>query len=153
MVQLPWQIFWQFPQKLNGHEHYTDDPAIELLATIPESWRLMFRWKPGYEYLQHLHSLQTKLEATQTVLQWTDGYKNCSPSTPKSVSCCLVTKLCLTLLQLHGLQPTRLLCLWDFPSKKTEWVAISFSNHRLLPSNTKEQPTDTCYDPHKSPEN
>ena len=29
----------------------------------------------------------------------------------------LVTQLCLTLLQPHGLQPARLLCPWDFPGK------------------------------------
>ena len=32
-------------------------------------------------------------------------------------SCCLVAKLCLALLRSHGLQPTRLLCPWDFPGK------------------------------------
>ena len=32
---------------------------------------------------------------------------------------CLVAKLCLTLVQPHGLQPVRLLCPWDFPGKKT----------------------------------
>ena len=33
--------------------------------------------------------------------------------------CCLVAKLCLTLLGPQGLQPTRLLCPWDFPGKNT----------------------------------
>jgi len=29
----------------------------------------------------------------------------------------------------QGLQPTRLLCPWDFPGKSTvEWVAIAFSD-------------------------
>ena len=32
---------------------------------------------------------------------------------------CLVTKLCLTLLQPHELQPTRLFCSWNFPGKHT----------------------------------
>ena len=32
---------------------------------------------------------------------------------------CLVVKLCLMLLQPHGLQPTRLHCPWDFPGKNT----------------------------------
>ena len=32
---------------------------------------------------------------------------------------CLDTKLCLTLLRPHGLQPTRLLCSQDFPGKNT----------------------------------
>ena len=31
--------------------------------------------------------------------------------------CCLVSKLCPTLLQPHGLQPARLLCPWDFLGK------------------------------------
>ena len=34
-------------------------------------------------------------------------------------SCCLVAKLCLALLQLHGLQPAKLLCSWYFPGKNT----------------------------------
>ena len=33
--------------------------------------------------------------------------------------CCLVTKSCPTLLQPHGLSPTRILCPWDFPGKNT----------------------------------
>ena len=33
--------------------------------------------------------------------------------------CCLVAKLRLTLLRLHGLQPTRLLCPWDSPGENT----------------------------------
>ena len=33
--------------------------------------------------------------------------------------CYLVVKLCLTLLQPHGLKSTRLFCLWDFPGKNT----------------------------------
>ena len=33
--------------------------------------------------------------------------------------CCLVTKSYLSLLLPHGLQPTRLLCPWDFPGKNT----------------------------------
>ena len=32
---------------------------------------------------------------------------------------CLVTKLCPTPLQPHGLQPARFLCPWDFPGKNT----------------------------------
>ena len=34
---------------------------------------------------------------------------------------------CLTLLQHYGLQPTTLLCSWDFPARIMEWTAISFS--------------------------
>ena len=34
-------------------------------------------------------------------------------------ACCLVTKLCRTLLWPHGLWPTRLLCPWDSSGKNT----------------------------------
>ena len=37
----------------------------------------------------------------------------------RSGCCCLVTKLCPTLLQSHGLYSARLLCRWDFPAKNT----------------------------------
>ena len=56
-----------------------------------------------------------------------------STRTKKITIHCLVTKLCLTLLQPHGLQPTRLLCPWDFPCKNMEWVAISFSRGSFWP--------------------
>ena len=37
----------------------------------------------------------------------------------QSLFYCLVTKPCLTLSCLHGLESTRFLCPWDFPAKKT----------------------------------
>ena len=39
---------------------------------------------------------------------------------------CLVTELC-------PFSTTRLLCLWDFPGKILEWVAISFSRESSQP--------------------
>ena len=44
----------------------------------------------------------------------------------------LVTQLCLTLLQPHGLQPVRLLCPWDFPSKNAG-MGCHFLSPRDLP--------------------
>ena len=38
---------------------------------------------------------------------------------PESLCCCLVIKSSPTLLQPHGLRPTRLHCPWDFPGKKS----------------------------------
>ena len=48
---------------------------------------------------------------------------------------CLVANSCLTLLLLHGLQPTRLLCSWDFPGKNTgvDCHFISFSRGSSRP--------------------
>ena len=48
----------------------------------------------------------------------------------KGRCCCLVVKFCRTLLWPHGLQPTRLLCPWDFPGKNT-----GMSCHFLLQGN------------------
>ena len=44
---------------------------------------------------------------------------------------CLVTKLCQTILQSYGLQPARLLCPWDFPSKNTG-VGCHLLLHRIF---------------------
>ena len=50
--------------------------------------------------------------------------------TRKYCSCCLVTQLCLTILQSHALWPAKLLCPRDFPGKNTDvdfWSAILLS--------------------------
>ena len=48
------------------------------------------------------------------------------------INCCLVAQSCWILLRPHGLQPTRLLCPWDFPGKDTG-VGLSFLSPRDLP--------------------
>ena len=48
-------------------------------------------------------------------------------------SCYLFAKLCLTLC--HGLQPTRLLCPWDFPGRNTG-VGCYFLLQGIVPSQT-----------------
>ena len=45
----------------------------------------------------------------------------------------LVAKSCLTLLQPHGLWPSRLLCLWDFPDQNT-WVGYHFLLQGIFPT-------------------
>ena len=44
-----------------------------------------------------------------------------------SLCCCSITNLCPTLCNPHGLDPTRLLCPWDFPGKNA-----GVSGHFLL---------------------
>ena len=46
-------------------------------------------------------------------------------------NCYLVAHLCLTLYQPHGLQPARIPCPWDFPSKNTG-VACHFLLQGIL---------------------
>ena len=49
------------------------------------------------------------------------------------IGCCLVAKLYPTLLRLHGLQPARLLCPWDFLGKNTGGIAMSSSRGSSRP--------------------
>ena len=53
--------------------------------------------------------------------------------------CCLVTKLCPTLLRPHCLQPTKLLCPWGFRGKNTE-----VGCHFFLPGTFTMQGSDFC---------
>ena len=45
---------------------------------------------------------------------------------------CSVVSVVSDFLCPHGLQPTRLLCPWDFPGRVPEWGAIAFSKRLLL---------------------
>ena len=49
----------------------------------------------------------------------------CNPT--RLVSCLHACSGISDSLQLHGLQPTRLLCPWNFQARILEWVAISYS--------------------------
>ena len=57
--------------------------------------------------------------------------QGCISSCAGSCVCVLVTQSCLT-LKPHGLQPTRLLCPWDFPGKNTA-VSCHFLLQRIFP--------------------
>ena len=58
----------------------------------------------------------------------------------EDVHACSVTKLCPSLLQSHGLQPTRLLCPWDFPGKNTGGGC-----HALLQGIVPTQELNLCF--------
>ena len=58
----------------------------------------------------------------------------------EDVRACSVTKLCPSLLQSHGLQPTRLLCPWDFPGKNTGGGC-----HALLQGIVPTQELNLCF--------
>ena len=55
------------------------------------------------------------------------------PKAKIQICCCLVTKLCPTLLWSHGLLPARFLCPWDFPGKNSGMVSIAFSRRSSQP--------------------
>ena len=66
------------------------------------------------------------------------GSQSCSwLSDQTELNCCwcLVAKLCLTLLRLHWLWPTRFLCPWISQARTLEWVAISLSRGYSWPRN------------------
>ena len=54
-------------------------------------------------------------------------------ATGNNCHCCLVAKSYLTLLQPHGLLPTRLLCPWDFLGMNSGAGCISFSKGSSQP--------------------
>ena len=58
--------------------------------------------------------------------------------------CCLVAKLCLTLLSPHGLWPTRLLFPWYFQARIWKWVAICFLGDRPNPGIKTTSPVSTA---------
>ena len=55
-------------------------------------------------------------------------------------SCCLVTKSHPSLLRLHGLQPTRLLCPWGFP-RQEYWSGLPCPPPGDLPEPGIEPPS------------
>ena len=57
---------------------------------------------------------------------------------PVPFCCCLLTKLCLTLLQSHGLWSVRLLCPWDFPGENTG-VGCRFLLQGIFPTQGSNQ--------------
>ena len=78
-------------------------------------------WQPGWE---------GSLGENSTYIHMSES-RHCPPETMTAllVGWCLVIKLCLTLLQPHGLQPTRLLCPWEFLQYK---IKRFFFNQTLI---------------------
>ena len=74
---------------------------------------IYFPWSDdsqGYQLLK-IYLNARSVNINQKIKNWKWAIK--SPNTP----IVLVTQVCATLLWPHGLQPTRLLCPWDFPGK------------------------------------
>ena len=102
----------------------------EIVDLTTESLRKLKRLRKHRGWLQrrkHLHEkliskVLFKLHVSGnwmfTFKWWEDLRSRC---------CCIVYKSCLSLLWLHGLYPTKLLCSWDFLGKNTE-----MSCHLLL---------------------
>ena len=93
-------------------------------------------WLNGHEFEQAPRDGETWRTAVHGVAKsqiWLSDWTTTDIYTVDLSFLFLVTKWCLTLLQLHGLEPARLLCPWDFPGKNMEWVAISFSKWSSWP--------------------
>ena len=81
-----------------------------------------YKWE-WFRCLTETREVSRWLEFSIQHYQWdtmrlnTAGKQMCPNN--QVVCVCLVTKSCLTLLQLHGLQPARLFCPWDSPGKNT----------------------------------
>ena len=73
-------------------------------------------------YFSFLYFLNLKNNKTQDIFT--------SLASHEPYLCMLSRSVMSNSLQPHGLQPTRLLCPWDFPgqARMLQWVAISYSN-------------------------
>ena len=98
------------PRKCTGRSKYPLPTTQEKILHMD-----ITRWpKPKIDWL---YSLQPKIEKLYTVSKKRPG-ADCGSDHELLIATVLVTQSCPT-LQPHGLQPTRLLCPWDFPGKDT----------------------------------
>ena len=100
------------------------DDLVNIPLSLPSDQRVAFN------YVLRSHSALQLLYVSLT-LSFTNGWND---STSRSGMClkarvgagtCLVTKLCLTLLWLHGLEPTGLLLSMGF-SRQEHWSGLPF---------------------------
>ena len=118
------EVFFFFPPR--------EDPLRKAMTT-PSSvlaWSIPWTEEPGRLQSMGLqrvgHNLETKQQPSRIYM--TLKYQQDLVSERllmkgkflcRELNCCLVTPLCLTLLQPHGWRPARLLCPWDFPTNNS----------------------------------
>ena len=119
---------WQRMRWLDGFTKSMDMSLCKLRVRVEEG-------KPGM--LQFMGSQRVGHDLV-TEEQWTVAKQKRLPTAGNCPSypgqhVCSITKLCLTLLWLYGLQPSRVLCPWDCPSKNTR-VGSHFLLHGFFPN-------------------
>ena len=92
---------------------------------------LNYYTKERKEKKKKSHSLRPKVKVWQKNKKKEDLAS--SSSTATCCCCCLAAKTYPTLLQPHGLWPTRLLGLWNFPGENTGVGCISSSRGSFWP--------------------
>ena len=127
--ETPWTVAHQAPLSMRfSRQEYWSGLPFPSSGDLPQPEDLPLHCRRILYQLKHQGSCW---ERTDRCICMT-GSLCCPPETITTLlisycCCCLVTESCSTLLQLHGLSPTRLLCPWNFPARILEWVAISFS--------------------------
>ena len=82
-------------------------------------WILESDLKPFQPWFSHQLNVYCE-NACSTILKgFCEAQRECMRLQSLCCCCCLVAKSCPTLLQPHGLQPSKFLCPWDFPGKNT----------------------------------
>ena len=113
----PWNIEWSRAKAnrimLREHTGHSKHP----LPTTQEKTVHVYITRWSTLKSDWLYSLQPKMEKLYTVSKKRPG-ADCGSDHELLIATVLVTQSCPT-LQPHGLQPTRLLCPWDFPGKDT----------------------------------
>ena len=129
MLKLKLQYFGHLMQRANSLEKTLMLGKIE---GRKRQGQQRMRWLDGITdpMDMSLSKLQTGKPAVHGIAKsWTW----LSDWTELDCCCCLVAKLCLTLLRLHWLWPTRLLFPWISQARILEWVAISLSRGSSWP--------------------
>ena len=118
----PWSLLFQGSGCLfHGHLRVTFSAGSDLYSYLPSvanelcaPGQVTNLSEPQFSYLHHRENNENVQGC----------FEDC---------CCLGAKLCLTVLWPRELWPTRSLCPWDFPDKKTGVSVISFSRESSRP--------------------
>ena len=102
-------------EQLDSWSHKCQDTA-PFKALIPELCRSAF----FFFFLNYFASLHKLASLTRLIFRPWVLIIHFATLALGCVYVCSVAQLCPTFLQVHGLQPTRLLCPWSFSGKNTE---------------------------------
>ena len=129
MIQPRWKTFWHVTTMQLSHH--------TLWQFISERWTLQCTQTCTRVFITVVFLIAKNWKQPRILLA--DGWLNKLQYFHTTGYCCLVAKSCLTLLRLHGLQPTKLLCPQGFPGKNT-----GVSCHMLLQGISLTQGSNLC---------
>ena len=97
---------------------FTIPRTVALLARLPVGLPRQEYWS-GLPFPSPGDLPNPGIENISCIVRWILYYWAMREALQLPCCCCWVARLCLSLLGLHGLKPTRLLCPWGSPGKNT----------------------------------